>query len=113
MANSENLQEVFVGDECIKLPTPFKRDREWFREFVILNQRESKSFDEDCEEFRKKIAEDDSGAYLMIRNIGFLFFEMGDFSCNKDKKLFDLWDKKESVIKKRIIIIITLIVTSS
>ena len=37
MVNSENLQEVFVGDACIKLPTPFKRDREWFREFVILN----------------------------------------------------------------------------
>ena len=38
----------------------------------------------------------------MIRNIGFLFNEMGDFNCNKDKKLFDLWDKQESVIKKRI-----------
>ena len=29
-----SFQEVFVGDECIKLATPFKRDREWFREFV-------------------------------------------------------------------------------
>ena len=41
----------------------------------------------------------------MIRNIGFLFFEMGDFNCNKDKKLFYLWDKQETVIKKRIEII--------
>ena len=41
----------------------------------------------------------------MIRNIGFLFFAMGDFNCNKSKKLFDLWDKQESVIKKRIEII--------
>ena len=31
-----SLQEVFVGDECIKLPTPLKRDREWFREFVTI-----------------------------------------------------------------------------
>ena len=54
MVVSEKFNEVFVGDECIKLPTPFKRDREWFRESVILNQRKSKSFDEDCEECRKK-----------------------------------------------------------
>ena len=54
MVDSKKFDEVFVGDECIKLPTPFKRHREWFREFVILNQRESKSFDEDCEESRKK-----------------------------------------------------------
>ena len=54
---------------------------------------------------KKKIAEDDTGAYLMIRNIGFLFFAMGDFNCNKDKELFDLWDKQESDIKKGIEII--------
>ena len=30
--------------------------------------------------------EDDSGAYLMIKNIGHLFYYMGDFSLNKDKK---------------------------
>ena len=52
-----------------------------------------------------EIVEDDTGAYLMIRNIGYLFSEMGDFRCNKDKKLFELWDKKESVIKKRIEVI--------
>ena len=100
-----SFQEVFVGDECIKLPTPFKRDREWFREFVILNQNKSKSLDEDNKEFKNKIAEDDTEAYLMIRNIGFLFYGMGDFNCNKDKKLFELWDKEESKIKKRIEVI--------
>ena len=100
-----SFQEVFVGDECIKLPTPFKRDREWFREFEILNQNKSKSLDEDNKEFKKKIAEDDTGAYLMIRNIGYLFDGMGDFNCNKDKKLFELWDKEESKIKKRIEVI--------
>ena len=105
MVNSENLQEVSVGDECIKLTPNFKRDREWFRDFVTLNQNKSKSFDEDYEESRKKIAEDDTGAYLMIRNIGFLFNGMGDFNCNKDKELFDLWDKSESEIKKRIEVI--------
>ena len=62
-----SFQEVFVGDEFIKLPTPFKRDREWFREFVILNQNKSKSLDEDNKEFKNKIVEDDTGAYLMIR----------------------------------------------
>ena len=46
-----SFQDVFVGDECIKLPTPFKRDREWFREFEILNQNKSKSLDEDNKEF--------------------------------------------------------------
>ena len=100
-----SFQEVFVGDECIKLPTPFKRDREWFREFEILNQNKSKSLDEDNKEFKNKIAEDDTGAYLMIRNIGYLFDGMGDFNCNKDKKLFELWDKEESKIKKRIEVI--------
>ena len=100
-----SFQEVFVGDECIKLPTPFKRDREWFREFVILNQNKSKSLDEDNKEFKNKIAEDDTEAYLMIRNIGYLFYGMGDFNCNKDKKLFELWDKEESKIKKRIEVI--------
>ena len=100
-----SFQDVFVGDECIKLPTPFKRDREWFREFVILNQNKSKSLDEDNKEFKNKIAEDNTGAYLMIRNIGYLFDGMGDFNCNEDKKLFELWDKEESKIKKRIEVI--------
>ena len=100
-----SFQEVFVGDEFIKLPTPFKRGREWFREFVILNQNKSKSLDEDNKEFKNKIAEDDTEAYLMIRNIGYLFDGMGDFNCNKDKKLFELWDKEESKIKKRIEVI--------
>ena len=54
MVDYEKIDEVFVGDECIKLPTPFKRDRVWFRDFVILNQRKSKSFDEDYEECKEK-----------------------------------------------------------
>ena len=49
--------------------------------------------------------DDDTGAYLMLINIGYLFGDMGDFSCNKDKNLFELWGLKESVIKKRIEII--------
>ena len=99
-----SFQEVFVGDECIKLPTPFKRDREWFMEFEILNQNKSKSLEEDNKEFNKK-AKDDTGAYLMIRNIGYLFNGMGDFNCNKDKELFELWEKEEFEIKKRIEVI--------
>ena len=95
-----SFQEVFVGDECIKLPTPFKRDIEWFSEFKILNNLLDKDEDEDEDEYN-----DDSGKYLMIRNIGYLFYHMGDFSCNKDKKLFELWKEKESVIKKRIDVI--------
>ena len=69
---------------------------------MILNQNKHKTFDEDYREFRKKIAEDDTGAYLMIRNIGFLFNGMGDFNRNKSLKLFDLWDEKKLDIKKRI-----------
>ena len=105
MVNSKKFDEVFVGDKCIKLPTPFKREREWFTEFVILNQNKHKTFYEDYREFRKKIAEDDPGAYLMIRNIGFLFNGMGDFNCNKSLKLFYLWDEKKLDIKKRIEVI--------
>ena len=79
--------------------------KSWFREFVILNQNKSKSLDEDNKEFKNKIAEDDTEAYLMIRNIDYLFDGMGDFNCNKDKKLFELWDKEESKTKKRIEVI--------
>ena len=49
--------------------------------------------------------EDDTGAYLMIKNIGSLFYYMGDFSLNKDKSIFNLWPEKETQIKKRIEII--------
>ena len=105
MVNSKKFDEVFVGDKCIKLPTPFKREREWLTEFVILNQNKHKTFDEDYREFRKKIAEDDTGTYLIIRNIGFLFNGMGDFNCNKSLKLFDLWDEKKLDITKRIEVI--------
>ena len=88
-----SFQEVFVGDECIKLPTPFKRDIEWFSEFKTLNNL----LDED---------KNNTGAeYFMIKNIGYLFSAMGDFSCNKEKELFELWNEKESVIKKRIEVI--------
>ena len=100
MVNSEKFDEVFVGDECIKLPTPFKRDREWFREFMILNQRKSKTFDEDYEESIKKIAEDDTGAYLMIRNIGYLFNGMGDFNCNKKRNFLNFGIEKRLELKK-------------
>ena len=100
-----SFQEVFVEDECIKLPTPFKRDREWFRDFEILNQNKSKSFQEDCKDFKKKISEDDKGSYLMRRNIGHLFTYICDLACNKDIKLFELWNKKEFVTKKRIEVI--------
>ena len=41
----------------------------------------------------------------MIRNIGLLFNGMGDFNCNKSLKLFKLWDKRQSEIKKRIEVI--------
>ena len=113
MVNSKKFDEVFVGDKCIKLPTPFKREREWFTEFVILNQNKHKTFDEDYREFRKKIAEDDTGAYLMLRNIGFLFNGMGDFNCNKSLKLFDLWDEKKLDIKKglRLLIVVWMYMT--
>ena len=47
----------------------------------------------------------DIGQYLMIKNIGYLFYEMGEFNCNKDKKIFELWGQKESLIKKRIEVI--------
>ena len=95
-----SFQEVFVGDECIKLPTPFKRDIEWLSEFKNLNNLLDEDEDEDEDEYN-----DDTGAYSMIKNIAHLFYYMGDFSCNKDKKLFELWNEKESVIKERIDVI--------
>ena len=92
-----SIQEVFVGGECIKLPIPFKRNIEWYNEFKILNNL----LDEDKDEDENKYEDN----YLMIRNIGYLFYHMGDFSCNKDKKLFELWKEKENIIKKRIDVI--------
>ena len=112
-----SFQEVFVGDESIKLPIPFKRDIEWLDEFKILNKLidENKKIIGVAVYGNKKNDNDDdddvdndndnTGAYLMIINIGYLFGDMGDFRCNKDKKLFELWGLKESVIKKRIEII--------
>ena len=112
-----SFREVFVGDESIKLPFPFKKNRKWFREFEVLNQNKSKLRDEDEDETGAYLMirnigylfsedEDENGAYLMIRNIGYLFSEMGEFNCNKDKKnFFELWDKHESKIKKRIEVI--------
>ena len=91
-----SIQEVFVEEECIKLPTPFKRELGWITEFKYLNN----ILDEDENEYK-----DDTGAYLMIRNIGYLLADMGDFSCNKTKNFFELWNLKESVIKERIKII--------
>ena len=116
-----SFQEVFVGDDSIKLPTPFKRDIEWLSDFKILNKlidenekkgeavygnKNDDDYDDDNDDNDDNDDyDDDTGAYLMIRNIGYLFCDMGDFSCNKDKKLFELWGLKESVIKKRIEII--------
>ena len=54
MVNSKKFDEVFVGDKCIKLPTPFKREREWFTEFVILNQNKHKTFIKIIENLEKK-----------------------------------------------------------
>ena len=97
-----SIQEVFVEEECIKLPTPFKRDLEWITEFKLLNN----ILDEDENKYKDENEyKDDTGAYLMIRNIGYLFGDMGDFSCNKTKNFFQLWNLKESVIKKRIEVI--------
>ena len=95
-----SFQEVFVEEECVKLPIPFERNSEWMNDFKGLNNMdENGDKDEDDEN------KDDTGAYLMIRNIGHLFYYMGDFSCNKDKNFFELWNLKESVIKKRIEVI--------
>ena len=67
MADSENLQDVFIGDECLKLPTPFKRDREWFRDFIVLNQsNKTKTPREEQEEYKRKIKSDDTGNYRML-----------------------------------------------
>ena len=96
------FQEVFVGDECFKFPNPFKRDREWFRDFVVLNQKKSDSLEEDDEEVKN-----DNGEYKMIRNIGYLFDGMGDFNYNNEEDLFELWNKQETKIKKRTEIINT------
>ena len=38
----------------LNFPLLFEREREWFTEFVILNQNKHKTFDEDYREFRKK-----------------------------------------------------------
>ena len=94
-----SIQEVFVEEECVKLPTPFKRDLEWITDFKLLNNIDEYEYENDVDN------DDDSGAYLMIKNIGYLFGDMGDFSCNKDKQIFELWPLKENDIKKRIEII--------
>ena len=94
----DEIQEVFIGDYCMFLPKPFKKDKEWLDYFMSLNNIEYKVVDEDKYNF-------DNGKYLMIKNIGYLFAAMGDFNCNKDKKIFELWGQKESLIKKRIEVI--------
>ena len=95
-----DFQEVAFEDDIIKIPYNFKRDREWFKDFVFLNQDNNKSLSED-----DKIDKDDPGDYFMIKNIAFLFADMGYFDYNKDKKIDELWDKQETNIKKRIKII--------
>ena len=104
MSNQEDFDEcddykkVFVGDECICVPTPLKKDEEWLDYFMSLNDIKYKVVEQD------KYNYDDS-AYLMIKNICYLFTNMGDFNCNKDTKPFDIWDQKMSSIKKRIEVI--------
>ena len=99
-----SFQEVFVGEECVKLPTPFIRGLNWINDFKLLNDIDECEYvygnkDEDDEK------KDDTGAYFMIRNIGYLFHDMGDFSCNKDKDFFEFWPLRETEIKKRIEVI--------
>ena len=96
--DNDEIQEVFIGDYCMFLPKPFKKDKEWLDYFMSLNNIKYKVVDEDKYNF-------DIGKYLMIINIGHLFADMGDFNCNKDKKIFELWGQKESLIKKRIEVI--------
>ena len=59
------------------------------------------------ENINENINEDEykGDEYYMIKNIAFLFYYMGDFVCNEQEKLFDLWPKKEILIKKRIEVI--------
>ena len=96
--DNDEIQEVFIGDYCMFLPKPFKKDKEWLDYFMRLNNIEYKVVDEDKYNY-------DIGIYLMIINIGHLFADMGEFNCNKDKEIFELWGQKESLIKKRIEVI--------
>ena len=95
--DNDEIKEVFIGDYCIDLPKPFKRDKEWLDYFMSLNNFKYKVVDEDKYNY-------DIGKYLMIK-ISILFAYMGDFNCNKDKTIFELWGQKESLIKKRIEVI--------
>ena len=97
---NDEIQKVFIGDNCIFLRKPFKKDKEWLDDFMEINNIKYKIVHED-----KYNYVDDGGKYLMIKNIAYLFYDMGDFSCNKDKKIFELWEQKESTIKKRIEVI--------
>ena len=91
---NDEIQEVFIGDYCMTLPKPFKKDKEWLDYFMSLNNIKYRVVDEDKCNYNY-------GQYLMIKNISHLFYYMGDFSCNEDKKIFKLWDQNESIIKKR------------
>lgn len=94
------FQEVFVGDECFKFPNPLKRDREWFREFVVLNQNKSNAFDEDYEESINEMISNGTDAYLMIINIGYLFNGMGDFNLNNSKDFLNFGKKTRLKLKE-------------
>ena len=96
--DNDKIQDVFIGDYNMFIPKPFKKDKEWLDDFMKLNNIKYKVVDEDKYNYN-------IGQYLMIKNIGHLFYYMGDFSCNEDKKIFELWEKNESIIKKRIEVI--------
>lgn len=95
---NDKIQKVFIGDYCMFLPKPFKKDKEWLDDFMELNSIKYNVVEEDKYNY-------DIGKYLMIKNISYLFYDMGNFSCNKDKKIFELWKQNESTIKKRIEVI--------
>ena len=69
----------------------------------LLNENINENINED--EYYSEDEYDKGDEYHMIKNIAFLFYYMGDFVCNKQENLFDLWPKKETVIKKRIEVI--------
>ena len=99
MVNFKNFQDFFFGDVFLKLPTPFKRDREWFRDFVVLSQsKKSRTPLELDEEIRERIKKDDTGQYRMLKHICHIFTYMSTFKGNSQS-----WN--ESATKRRVDII--------
>lgn len=46
--------------------------------------------------------ENEYGEDYMLRNIGYLFGDLGDFNCNEDMNFFELWNNRQERIKRRI-----------